>query len=120
MSNQHRGVSLNSTPVQPRPKPQSSDQILRQIGIKKPTEKLGVYSHYTDDESFRRLFNDTYRSVPKRKIKKSKTKTRSQHAKKVSTHKMKKVSTRKAHSQHAKKVRKTRKDKGVKRGPRKA
>jgi hypothetical protein len=60
-----------------------------------------------------------FKSIPKRKIKKSKTKTRSQHAKKVSR-KMKKVSTRKTHSQHAKKVRKTRSDKGMKRGPRKA
>jgi hypothetical protein len=63
-------------------------------------------------------------AVPKRKMSmKRKTKTRSQYAKKKTAtmkRKTKSHSKTKTRSLHAKKVRKIRKDKGVKRGPRKS
>jgi hypothetical protein len=56
-------------------------------------------------------------AVPKRSIR---SKSRSQYAKKKNTMKRKTVMKMKTRSQYAKKARKTRSDKGVKRGPRKS
>ncbi len=109
------GVEVGRPIAPPTPPPvltSFKDQLIRsRIAAREAGEKARQEADIRNGYGFK--------SIPKRKIKKSKIKTRSQHAKKVSR-KMKKVSTRKTHSQHAKKVRKTRSDKGMKRGPRKA